>query len=430
MAADISNKPKSNIFRSDRWQKDHSRNQGKVAAPAPELIKSMASCCSCSDMATPYETTLSTKYEQAIAKFESAGLLSDTTVIDVKGSPRIQGYRAHAKLAVRPGPESRLARGKRFAIGLFQPESHTVVHHAECPLHRNSINAFIPDLHEELEASSLKPYSESSHTGDLRYIAVRAAHLTEEIMVTFVVTEEKHRIELKAMILRLRQKGHIVVSAHININSERTNTIFSQNTKKLVGANGLRESLCGIIFEIGPSSFFQINPWQAEAIYRRVESLAGPASSGDVAWDLYCGTGQISLLLAEHGYRTLGIEENPLAIDDALANASRNQFTDNCPDYRAARVEDLVGALPTWSEKPSVIVANPSRRGLAPAARAMIKEGLENKPEARFLYVSCEADTMIRDLKELTQGGRRLRQLECFDMFPYTDKLEWIAVLQ
>jgi len=430
MAADISNKPKSNIFRSDRWQQDHSRNGNKVAPPAPELIKTIASCCSCSDIATPYDTHLSKKYDSAIAKFEASGLLNDTTIIDVKGSPRIHGYRAHAKLAVRPGAESRMARGKRFAIGLFQPESHTLVHHIECPLHRNSINAFMPDLHEELEASSLKPYSESTHTGDLRYIAVRAAHLTEEIMVTFVVTQEKHRIELKAMILRLRQKGHIITSAHININPEQTNTIFSQNTKKLVGANGLRESLCGIIFEIGPTSFFQINPWQAEAIYRRVEGLAGAAGSGDVAWDLYCGTGQISLLLADLGYRTLGIEENPQAIEDALANASRNQFTENCPDYIAARVEDLVGALPLWSAKPSVIVANPSRRGLAPAARAMIKEGLENKAEARFVYVSCEAETMIRDLKELTEGGRRLRQLECFDMFPYTEKLEWIAILQ
>lgn len=430
MAADISNKPKSNIFRSNRWQQDHARNSKKIEAPAPELIKVLESCCSCSEVGTPYDTHLSNKYDRAIEKFRESGLLNDTTVIDVKASPRVLGYRAHAKLAVRPGSESRLAAGKRFAIGLFQPNSHTLVHHLECSLHRPSINDFLGDLHDELEDSSLQPYSEATHTGDLRYIAVRAAHLTEEIMVTFVVTQEKHRIELKSMILRLRQKGHIIVSAHININPEQTNTIFSQNTKKLVGANGLRESLCGIIFEIGPTSFFQINPWQAEAIYRRVESLAGHAGSGDVAWDLYCGTGQISLLLANQAYRTLGIEENPQAIEDALSNASRNQFSENCPDYIAARVEDLLGKLPAWSERPALIVANPSRRGLAPAARAMIKEGLENKSEARFIYVSCEAETMIRDIKELSESGRRLRQLECFDMFPYTEKLEWIAVFQ
>ncbi|RYZ53801.1 MAG: 23S rRNA (uracil(1939)-C(5))-methyltransferase RlmD [Proteobacteria bacterium] len=428
MSVDISNKPKSNIFRSDRWQTDHSRKK-TIVAPAPEMIKVLESCCSCSDVGTPYDSTLQAKYDRAMEKFQESGLMTDTTVIDVKSSPRILGYRAHAKLAVRPGSEARLAGGKRFAIGLFQPNSHTLVHHLECPLHRESINDFLVDFHDEIEDSSITPYSEIHHSGDLRYIAVRAAHLTEEIMVTLVVTEEKHRIELKSMFLRLRQKGHNIVSVHININPEKTNTIFGPLTKKLLGANGLRESLCNLTFEIGPVSFFQINPWQAEAIYRRVEALAGHGTPSDVAWDLYCGTGQISLLLANLGYRTLGIEENPQAIDDALANASRNRC-ENTPDYIASRVEDLLGSLPTWSEKPDLIVANPSRRGLAPAARAMIKDGLDNKAEARFVYVSCEAETMIRDLKELAESGRRLRQLECYDMFPYTEKLEWIAVFQ
>ncbi|MBC7659597.1 MAG: 23S rRNA (uracil(1939)-C(5))-methyltransferase RlmD [Chitinophagaceae bacterium] len=430
MAALISNKPKSNIFRSPRWLEDHSRSKAQTAPPAaPVFAKIQTNCCSCADIGTPYEASLQAKYDKAVAKFHEAGLMNDTALMELKGSPRVLGYRAHAKLAVRPGEDSKLARGKRFAIGLFQPESHTLVHHIECPLHRDSINTFMPDLSDELEASALQPYSEVNHTGDLRYIAVRAAHMTDEIMVTFVVTHENVRIPLKAMILRLRQKGHIITSAHINVNPDQTNTIFGPVTKKLVGANGLRESLCGFTFEIGPTSFFQINPWQAEAIYRRVQDLAGVASLGAVAWDLYCGTGQISLLLAAQGYRTLGIEENPQAIDDAEANAVRNRIEDK-PDYIAARVEDLVGRMPTWSERPSLIVANPSRRGLAAPARALITEGLENKAEARLIYVSCEADTMIRDLKELSSGGRRLRQLECYDMFPYTEKLEWIAVLQ
>ncbi len=79
-------------------------------------------------------------------------------------------------------------------------------------------------------------------------------------MLTFVTREEKDKVELKAMVLRLRQKGHVIVAAFQNINPNRTNAIFGSLTKKLVGADGLRESLCGLTFEIGPTSFFQVNP--------------------------------------------------------------------------------------------------------------------------------------------------------------------------
>ncbi len=434
MSTNISSKPKPIIFRSSRWLEDHKRGAKTkpiIQSEVESITRASAAACSCGGMKQSYAEHLDEKYQKVMKTFEESELLSDTTVIDVKASPKTENYRSHVKLAVRPAKDSLGApKDKRFAIGLFKADSHVLVHHIDCPLHRESINTLMPDLYEELEASILQPYDEAEHSGDLRYLAVRASHLTDEVMVTFVVTHERHRIALKAMILRLRQKGHNIVSAHININPEQTNTIFGYSTKKLVGSAGLRESLCGIIFEIGPTSFFQINPWQAEAIYRRVEWLSGHANSGEVAWDLYCGTGQISLLLAQLGFRTLGIEENPQAIEDALANVARNQMKEISPDYIASRVEDLIGRLPTWSEKPALIVANPSRRGLAAPARQLIQDGLAANPKARFVYVSCEAETMIRDLKELTASGRQLRQLECYDMFPYTDKLEWIAIVQ
>ena len=434
MASDPNKKPKANIFRSERWKQDHSSST-RIQSPRPEqqVCKIAMTCGACKYINSSYEAGLTSKYEAALQLFRQAGLLEGATVVSPVPSPRILGYRAHAKLAVRPANEALLRpkEGERFAIGLFQPDSHQLVHIDTCPLHRSSINRLLPDLKAELEASSLSPYHEASHAGQIRYIAVRAAHLTEELMLTFVCTDESVKKELKAMILRLRQKEHVIVSAFINVNSERTNSIFGFDTKKIVGADGLRESLCGLIFEVGPTSFFQVNPWQAEHIYRRVEQLAGRATEGEVAWDLYCGTGQISLLLGQQGYRTLGIEENPQAIGDAEANVQRNQITGAAkPYYISGRVEDLLGRFPSWSEKPALIVANPSRRGLAASARQMIREGLVPRSDSRLIYVSCEAVTLVRDLQELLDSGRRLRQLECFDMFPFTEKLEWLAVVQ
>ncbi|HYX34637.1 MAG TPA: 23S rRNA (uracil(1939)-C(5))-methyltransferase RlmD [Oligoflexus sp.] len=419
------------IFRSERWKNDHSKQflTKRPAAPAQD-----DSCCGThSPVDGNYENSLNLKYQAALQKFREHGLLEGASVINPVASPRSTGYRAHAKLAVRHAREAvvKPAAEERFAIGLFAANSHQVIHLKDCPMHRASINRLLPDLQAELEASNLQPYCEETHSGDLRYLAIRATHLTEELMLTFVTREEKDKVELKAMVLRLRQKGHLIVASFQNINPSRTNSIFGSLTKKLAGADGLRESLCGLTFEIGPTSFFQVNPWTASLIYRRVEQIAGHRQGDAVAWDLYCGTGQISLLLAQSGYRTLGIEENPQAIRDAEANCVRNAIpADKRPAYIAGRVEDLDGRFPTWADKPELIVANPSRRGLAPAARELVLNGLHQRPGSRLVYVSCEAETLIRDLVELTKAGHKLLQLECFDMFPYTEKLEWLAVIQ
>lgn len=433
MALESIKRPKANIFRSDRWKQDHRTQASLRTTTSPTVCKMAHFCGSCPTINTSYETSLHDKHQAALARFNQASLLEGTTVVAPKASPRVLGYRTHAKLAVRPAAEAAVKPGfgERFAIGLFQPDSHRLVHLDNCPLHRPAINRLLPDLKAELEASAIEPYSETKQTGHLRYLAIRASHLTEELMLTFVCNDESMKVTLKAMILRLRQKGHLLVSVHLNVNNALTNAIFGPSTKRIAGAPGLRESLCGLTFEIGPTSFFQVNPWQAESIYRRVEQIAGQGGTADVAWDLYCGSGQMSLLLAQQGYRTLGIEENPEAIRYAEANRERNRLAESKnPSFIVGRVEDLVGQLPSWAESPSLMVVNPSRRGLAPMARQLLQDGLSRRPDSRLLYVSCEAETLIRDLQELLKQGRRLRQLECYDMFPFTEKLEWLAIIQ
>jgi 23S rRNA (uracil1939-C5)-methyltransferase len=128
------------------------------------------------------------------------------------------------------------------------------------------------------------------------------------------------------------------------------------------------------------------------------------------------------------GYRTLGIEENPQAIADAQLNARKNNLQEQAT-FIAARVEDSREAVPIWARSPELIVVNPSRRGLADTTRKHLARLLAMFPESRFLYVSCEAETLARDLVELTSTGFQVRQVEPFDMFPQTEKMEWVAVL-
>lgn len=401
------------------WRESENLPKGQIVCKIKE------ECGTCRYINDNYKTCLDTKYQDAINGFKEQGLIDRAKVLDVTASPMPLYYRAHAKLAIRPAAKPE--EGKRFDIGLFKPGTHDVVDLSYCPLHKDTINRFISSFRRSIEESELTPFDEQNHQGQLRYVAVRASHLTDEIMVTIIATEDISR-EAKALLQNLKQEGHHIAAGYLNINAEKGNAIFGDDSRRLMGADRLREDLCELQFEIGPTSFFQVNPWQAGNIYRRVEQLVGAMPRGAVAWDLYCGTGTMSMVLARNGYRTLGIEENPQATRDAQSNVRRNNLA-TTPQFMAGRVEDLTESIPSWAQDVSLIVANPSRRGMAPEAIQTVGLSLMQKEDVMFVYVSCEAETLKRDMKAFEKFNLKLKQLECFDMFPFTEKLEWIAVL-
>lgn len=392
------------------------------AAPACGI---KARCGACPYVNLDYAKSLQHKTELGLAVLRDADVLGQARLLPTVPSPKPLEYRASFKLAVRPG----VALGARFAIGLFRPGTHDVVDLDDCPLHVPALRALLRDLRAELETSAIVPYDEATAAGDLRYVTARAAHLTSELMLTFVV-RTPIRQELRQLTQRLKARGHNIHAAHMNINTESGNAIYGRGeTVRVAGADRLRERVCELDFEISPTSFFQINPWQAINLYRRVEQLAGEApKKQDVAWDLYCGTGQMALLLARLGYKVLAVEENPDAIADAHNNARKNNLEDKV-EWRAARVEDAGVLQVKGLHEPELIVVNPSRRGLADAARAHITWLLGRFPQTRLIYVSCNVETLARDLRELTKSGHAVRQVEAFDMFAQADGLEWLAVL-
>lgn len=412
------------------YRRNEERRMPTTPLLASEHCPIKTRCGACAYVNQDYKTGLSDKHQKGLALMTEAGVLPPSVrqMTAVPG-PRPLGYRSLFKLAVRPTPAG-APEGSRFALGLFAPGSHDIVAMNDCPLHVGALQRLIPDLTAEFDASPLTPYNETTGAGQIRYVAARAAHLTGELMVTVVVTTPLKN-ELRRIIEALRRRGHKINIAAMNINTGSGNAIFGPETLPVAGSDKLRERVCDLDFEISPTAFFQINPWQAINLYRRVEQVAGPAGNNETAWDLYCGSGQIALILARLGYRTLGIEENPAAIADAKANAKKNKL-DKQADFIAARVEDAEPLLPAWGKNPSLIVANPSRRGLADSARQhLVWLGNQTSKQVgmRLIYVSCSAESLARDLKDLVAGGFTVRQVEAFDMFPQTEHMEWVAVL-
>lgn len=410
-------------------------HRGPVAdTAAVEVCALKRECGACVYVNTDYASGLRRKFEAGINLLKEAQVVTGAQILDPIPSPNALAYRALFKLAVRAAtPRQRRAaqdngRERRFAIGLFEPGTHRVgVEMSQCPIHVEPLNWLLRDLESEIELTSLSPWDEERNEGDVRYVVARAGHVTGEIMITFVVTKPV-KAELVKFVHKLRRMGHKIHAAFMNINTSTGNAIFGDEMVHIAGNTGLRENLCELDFEISPLAFFQVNPWQAGQLYRRVEMHAGKGRAGEAAWDLYSGTGQIALMLGRAGYKTIGVEEVPEATTDARLNAQRNKL-DGVVEFIAARVEDSETMLPAWSQHPKVIVVNPSRRGLHETARSHIAHVLRTNPECKFIYVSCEATTMARDLTALMASGHRVRQVEAFDMFAQTDKLEWIAVL-
>jgi len=405
--------------------------------PKPHFCHVKVACGGCKYVNTDYATGLGLKHEAELRVLAAAGLTRGLKTLPPVTSPRPFEYRTLFKLAVRAGVHS------RFAIGLFQPGTHLVGAPMDnCPVHASSLTQLLRDLRAELEISALTPYAESfardeipaEQRGDLRYLVARAAHQTNEIQLVFVVTHlsPDTKVALKRITAKLRERGHKLASVHANINTTNGNAIFGDTTEKLAGTSELRERMNGLDFDVAPTSFFQINPWQASQLYHRVTEFAQPrkAVSGkaQVAWDLYSGNGQIALQLARLGWRVMAVEENPEAAASARHNASRNGLSEQI-HVHAARVEDAETDIPSWANSPDLIVANPSRRGLHESARSLVQHTLRLNDRASFIYVSCAVETMARDLAALVAAGNRVRHLEAFDMFAQTDQLEWLAVV-
>lgn len=384
-------------------------------------------CNSCRFVNISYESGLEMKYSLAVEELQKSELLKGVRLLVPQVSPQLFGYRATLKLAVR-------SNGGGLEIGLFKPGTHQVVDINSCPLHVAPLRRLLMALHlilnDLVSQGTLTAWDEHTRQGDLRYIVARASHLTGEIQLVFVVADESRRGLYRNIVRDLKKRDLNINSAFLNINLDVGNAIFGKQFVKLAGQDHLRVVLNGLHLSVSPASFLQVNPWQATALYRRIVDLMGTEGRGSVAWDLYCGIGPIAISLAKCGFRVWGMEENPTAIEDARANASRNEIPKNRIGFQSGRIEDVINNVEAWAADPSVIVVNPSRRGLADSVRKHLAERLTAKGTLQtLLYVSCDIKTLARDLEELTKSGARLRQIEAFDMFPHTEKLEWLAVL-
>lgn len=312
-------------------------------------------------------------------------------------------------------------RRRQAVSGVYQSSTHRVVPVDSCQIEDEKADAIIVTIRGLLKPFKLTVYDEDSGRGFLRHVLVKRGFGTGEIMVVLVTGSpifpaKKHFI---AELLRLHPEITTILQ---NVNSARTSLVLGQQEKVLYGPGFIVDELCGCRFRISAKSFYQVNPRQTEVLYNTAIGFAGLTGREKIL-DAYCGIGTIGLIAAKNGAgQVLGVEVNRDAVRDAIINAKENSIKNIY--FTCADAGDFMEEMASGGEPCDVAFMDPPRAGASPA---FLKSLCALGPE-RVVYISCNPETLARDLK-LLRGSYRVRDIQPVDMFPHTQHVETVVCL-
>lgn len=309
-----------------------------------------------------------------------------------------------------------LDRNHRVISGVYQSTTHRIVPVDSCAIEDAAADAIIVAIRRMLPSFKIKVYDERSGTGWLRHVLVRRSFSTGEIMVVLVAVSPIFPAQ-RAFTARLLELHPEITTLLLNVNDTPVPLFLGQRDKILHGQGFIEDELCGCVFRLSPRSFYQINPVQTERLYTAAMELAQLRES-DTVLDAYCGVGTIGLIASRRAGRVIGVELNRDAVRDAIANARRNEIK-NCW-FTAADAGEYVSEMARQKEHIDVVFMDPPRAGSDPR---FLKTLLRLRPD-RIVYISCNPETLARDLDILTKGGYRARIAQPVDMFPQTRHIE------
>ena len=313
-------------------------------------------------------------------------------------------------------------RGGKIISGVYQSGTHRIVPVDSCLTEDEKADEIIVSVRKLLKAFKLRPYDEDTGRGLLRHVLIKRGFQTGEIMVVLVTgtpvfTAKKHFVE---ELLKLHPEITTIVQ---NVNGGRTSLVLGQNEKALYGTGTITDILCGCKFRISPKSFYQINPVQTEILYKTAMRFAELTGKERVL-DAYCGIGTIGMVAAKSGAKSvLGVEVNRDAVRDAIANAKENGIKNIF--FTCADAGEFMENAALDGEKFDMVFLDPPRAG---ASEEFLRALCSLAPK-RAVYISCNPETLARDLRFLRDNHYRVKKIQLVDMFPHTQHIECVVGL-
>ncbi len=336
-------------------------------------------------------------------------------VEDIIGMENPYNYRNKAQYAF-----GRDRNGKTIA-GVYQSSTHRIVDIESCMLTDPKADEIANTVKKLLKSFKLKPYDEKTRDGFLRHVLVKTAFKSGEVMVVLVTATPQFpskRSFINALVGRHPEITTIVQ----NVNNRFTSMVLGDKSEVLYGDGKITEELCGLKFRISPKAFYQINPTQTEILYNKALEYADFKGNEKII-DAYCGTGTIGLIASKNVKSVLGVEINKDAVRDAKENARLNGI-ENIKFFSADAGKFMID-LAHSNEKIDAVIMDPARAGSdIPFLSSLVKLSPE-----KVVYVSCNPETLARDLLYLCKNGYKVKKIQPVDMFPHTDHVECVVSL-
>lgn len=412
------------------------RNMGDfndVSKHEPPVCPHSQFCGGCIYQGVSYAKQLAEK-EATVRRLLENGQVEVDRIDAIEGCPQQYAYRN--KMEYTFGD---FVKDGEMALGMHRKKNFmSIVTVDQCQLVDADFNVILRATLDFCQQKGYTFYHKKRHRGLLRNLIIRRGVRTGELLVNLVTTTDGPQADAPQvdaegtavqvtpfdetgfveMLLALPLQNHIVGILR-TINDGLADAVVCDDLRVLWGRAYYREEILGLQFHVSAFSFFQTNVEAVERLYMEALALVD-SFAGKSVFDLYCGTGTISQVLALRAKKVLGIELVPEAAAAAKANAALNGLQ-NC-DFLAG---DVFAVLRTVEEKPDVIVVDPPRVGIQPKALdQIISYGV-----AEIIYISCNPKTLVENLKYMAYYGYRCRYIKPFDNFPMTKHIECIALL-
>ncbi len=312
-------------------------------------------------------------------------------------------------------------RNGKTLCGIYQSATNKIVPVENCLLEDKQASKIIKTVNELVNSFKIKSYDLQTERGFMRHVLVRVAQKTNEIMVVLVTSKGDfpHKSNFVSALLKKHPEITTVVW---NINPYKTALMLGDKSETIFGNGFITDELCGLKFRISPKSFYQVNPKQTEILYQKAIEFA-KLSGKEKVLDCYCGTGTIGLTMAKGANEVIGVEVNEDAVRDANFNAEANGIKN--AKFINADAGEFMQTIAQKGEKADVVITDPPRAG---CSAKFIKSLLSLSPK-RIIYVSCNPETLSRDLFALRKGGYRVKKIQPVDMFPHTEHVECVVSL-
>ena len=311
---------------------------------------------------------------------------------------------------------------RTLVMGHYAAGSHRIVPVDTCPVHSDRANRLAFMLRDRLLEARIPPAGPDLE-GILRHVVIRTTRDEREAVVMLVVTrnDKALRRPLRAFLAGADPPTGLLVNVHHRPGPY----MVGDETIRIAGHASVREQALGPSFLVSPTAFFQTNPEAAAALLSHVLADVPAAEGVQHVVDLYSGSGLFAIPLALGGHRVVAVEENAQAVRDGEANARLNRVPADRLRFVRARVEDAVSRL--GRTPPDLVVLDPPRQGCGPAVTRSVFADLA---PLRAIYVSCDPDSLARDLADIIGAGYRVKRVQPVDMFPHTPHIETVVTLE